>query len=417
MMSVDKCMVRPFAALRPAPGRADDVAAPPYDVVNEAEARSRAAGKPWSFLHVSRAEIDHVEGTDPHDRSVYARAAENLNRMVDEGVLIRDDIPCYYVYRLKMGEHVQTGIVGAGSIAAYDSNRIRRHELTRPDKEDDRVRQIDVLNAQTGPVMATHRKDARIGAVIDKTVCGEPVCHVVGDGDVEHTIWVIDDADDITSLNTAFDAMEAIYIADGHHRSASASRVAASRRQANSGGDGSESHEFFLIVTFPDDEVQILDYNRVIRDLNGLSNAAFLDRIGEAFALDPVDRPAKPTAARKFGMYLDGQWYRLELREPVTTADPVAALDISVLTDRLLAPVLDIGDPRLDKRIEFIGGIRGMAELERRVDNGDMAVAFALFPTSLGDLMAVADAGQVMPPKSTWFEPKLADGLVSLVLD
>jgi uncharacterized protein (DUF1015 family) len=409
-------MVRPFAGLRPAAGRAADVAAPPYDVVSEAEARAQSKGRPWSFLHVSRAEIDLPEGTDSHDDVVYAKAAENLNHMVDEGVLVRDDAPCYYVYRLRMGDHVQTGIVGAGSIAAYDANRIRRHELTRPDKEDDRVRQIDVLNAQTGPVMATHRKDPRVAEAIAKATTGQPDSHVTADGGVEHSVWVIDDTTEIASLNDAFDAMEAIYIADGHHRSASASRVAASRRAENDGATGDEDYEFFLIVTFPDDEVQILDYNRVVRDLNGLTTEAFLARVGETFTITPQDQPAKPAAARVFGMYLDGQWHHLGLRDVVSTQDPVAALDISVLTDRLLAPVLAIGDPRLDDRIGFIGGIRGMAELEHIVDSGDMAVAFALFPTSLGDLMAVADANQVMPPKSTWFEPKLADGLVSLVL-
>jgi len=416
-MTGDGPLVRPFAALRPAPGRAADVAAPPYDVVNDGEARALAAGRPWSFLHVSRAEIDLADGTDPHDAAVYDKAAQNLGRMIDEGVLIRDAEPCYYVYRLRMGDHTQTGIVGAGSIAAYDTNRIRRHELTRPDKEDDRVRQIDMLNAQTGPVMATHRQDQRIADVIAKITTDAPDSHVIADGGVEHSVWVISGAEEISTLNETFDAMDAVYIADGHHRSASASRVAASRRAANPAATGDEAYEFFLIVTFPDDEVQIFDYNRVVRDLNGLSNAEFLSRVGEAFVVSSVDEPAKPSNARQFGMYLDGQWYRLELREAVSLDDPVAALDISVLTDRLLAPVLGIGDPRLDKRIEFIGGIRGMVELERRVDCGDMAVAFALFATSLGDLMAVADAGQVMPPKSTWFEPKLADGLVSLVLD
>ena len=408
-------LVRPFPALRPAPGRAEDVAAPPYDVVNEQEARAKVEGRPQSFLHVSRAEVDMPEGTDAHSDAVYAKARENLDAMVADGTLKRDEAPCYYAYRLVMGDHTQTGIVGAGSVKEYDKNRIRRHELTRPDKEDDRVRNMDALDAQTGPVMVTHRADARVKAVIDKATLGEPAADVIGDGDVKHTLWVIDGADDIAELNAAFDAMDAIYIADGHHRSATASRVAAARRTDASTGE--ESHEYFLIVTFPDDEVQILDYNRVVKDLNGLSTEDFLARIGDAFTAEPMDGPARPGEARRFTMYLDGQWYALGLKDAVSTDDPVAALDISVLTDRLLAPVLGIGDPRLDKRIEFIGGIRGMAELQRRVDNGDMAVAFALYPTSLADLMAVADANQVMPPKSTWFEPKLADGLVSLVLD
>ncbi len=414
-MAKNPALVRPFRGLRPAPGRAADVAAPPYDVVNEAEARAAADGKPFSFLHVSRAEIDFPIGTDSHAGAVYKKARANLDAMVATGVLIRDEEPCYYAYRLKMGDHVQTGIVGAGSVAEYDRNRIRRHELTRPDKEDDRVRNMEALAAQTGPVMVTHRKDAAVAAVIDAATAREPVSHVVAEGGVEHTIWVIDAEAEIAALNAAFDAMDAIYIADGHHRSASASRVAAARRTPAS--SGKEAHDFFLIVSFPDDEVQILDYNRLVQDLNGLSEAEFLARIEDDFTVEALDGAQRPAEARRFTMYLGGQWYGLGLKAPVATDDPVATLDISVLTDRLLSPVLGIGDPRLDERIQFVGGIRGMAGLQERVDSGEMAVAFALYPTSLKDLMAVADANQVMPPKSTWFEPKLADGLVSAVLD
>lgn len=414
-MSGKPALVRPFRGLRPAPGRAADVAAPPYDVVNEAEARAAADGKPFSFLHVSRAEIDFPVGTDSHADAVYKKARANLDAMVATGVLVRDEEPCYYAYRLKMGDHVQTGIVGAGSVAEYDRNRIRRHELTRPDKEDDRVRNMEALAAQTGPVMVTHRNDAAVAAVIERATQGEPASHVVAEGGVEHTIWVIDAAAEIEALNAAFDAMDAIYIADGHHRSASASRVAAARRTPAS--NGKASHDFFLIVSFPDDEVQILDYNRLVQDLNGFSETEFLARLDEDFTVEALDGPQRPAEARRFTMYLAGRWYGLGLKAPVATDDPVAALDISVLTDRLLAPVLGIGDPRLDARIQFVGGIRGMAGLSERVDSGEMAVAFALYPTSLQDLMAVADANQVMPPKSTWFEPKLADGLVSAVLD
>ncbi|MBT6094209.1 MAG: DUF1015 domain-containing protein [Rhodospirillaceae bacterium] len=414
-MTDNSALVRPFRGLRPAPGRATDVAAPPYDVVNEQEAREKADGKPHSFLHVSRAEIDFPAGTDAHSDAVYKKARANLDSMIAAGVLMRDEEPCYYAYRLVMGAHTQTGIVGAGSISEYDKNRIRRHELTRPDKEDDRVANMEALDAQTGPVMVTHKKDTRVKAVIDRAARSEPAADVTGDGNVQHTLWVIDDVSDIAELSAAFDAMDAIYIADGHHRSASASRVAAKRRSDASTGE--ESHEYFLIVTFPDDEVQILDYNRLVKDLNGLSAEDYLARIADAFTLDALDGPQRPAVARRFSMYLDGKWYGLGLKAPVPTDDPVAALDISVLTDRLLAPVLGIGDPRLDDRIQFVGGIRGMAGLQERVDSGEMAVAFALYPTSLADLMAVADANQVMPPKSTWFEPKLADGLVSLVLD
>ncbi len=396
-------LIRPFAGLRPTPETAAEVAAPPYDVLNTEEARRRADGHRWSFLHVSKPEIDLPPETDPHAPEVYARGAENLDQMRAQGVLIRDPSPCLYVYRLTMAGHRQTGIVGAGSIAAYQANRIRRHELTRPDKEDDRVRQIEALAAQTGPVMVTHRADAAIAAVIATVTERPPAYSVAADGDVEHTLWVIDDDREIDVLCSAFESMEAIYIADGHHRSAAAARVA--------------DAEVFLLVSFPDDEVKILDYNRLVADLNGLTSEAFLQRIDDDFEIELSDGAVRPATVGAFGMYLDGQWYRLGLKQPVTAADPVADLDISLLSDRLLGPVLGVGDPRLDKRIDFVGGIRGVGELQRRVDSGEMAVAFSLFPTSLKALMAVADAGRVMPPKSTWFEPKLADGLVSLVLD
>ncbi len=400
---MQKFLIRPFAGLRPTPETAAEVAAPPYDVLNTEEARRRADGHRWSFLHVSKPEIDLPPETDPHAPEVYARGAENLDHMRDQGVLIRDPSPCLYVYRLAMAGHLQTGIVGAGSIAAYQANRIRRHELTRPDKEDDRVRQIEALAAQTGPVMVTHRADAAIAAVIATVTERPPAYSVAADGDVEHTLWVIDDDREIDVLCSAFESMEAIYIADGHHRSAAAARVA--------------DAEVFLLVSFPDDEVKILDYNRLVTDLNGLTSEAFLQRIGDDFEIELSDRAVRPATVGAFGMYLDGQWYRLGLKQPVPGDDPVADLDISLLSDRLLGPVLGVGDPRLDKRIDFVGGIRGLGELQRRVDSGEMAVAFSLFPTSLKALMAVADAGRVMPPKSTWFEPKLADGLVSLVLD
>ena len=410
-------LVRPFAGLRPAPERAAEVAAPPYDVLNADEARALASTNPWSFLHISKPEIDLPPETDPYSDAVYARGAENLACMVDEGILTRDPAPRYYVYRLAMGAHVQTGIVGAGSIAAYQANRIRRHEFTTPLKENDRVRQIDALNAQTGPVMVTHRRDAALTVVIDRVTARPPAYAVTDKGGVDHTFWVVDGTDEIDAVSTAFDAMHAIYIADGHHRSAAAARVAAARRTADPTPRGGKAYDYFLIVSFPDDEMQILDYNRVVTDLNGLRVDEFLDRVRDVFTVSDSTGAAKPDRVRSFGMYVDGRWHRLQPKAPTPTDDPVAALDISLLSERLLGPVLGIGDPRTEKRIDFVGGIHGMAELERRDNSGEMAVAFALYPTSLTDLMAVADAGTVMPPKSTWFEPKLADGLVSLVLD
>ncbi|MBM09781.1 MAG: hypothetical protein CMF69_09450 [Magnetovibrio sp.] len=416
-MSTNAALIRPFRGLRPAEGFASAVIAPPYDVVTFGEARAMAIGRPWSFLHVSRAEIDLPEGTDPHDNTVYTKASENFNKMISKGILTRDPKPAYYIYQLKMKKHVQTGIVGAGSIKAYEENRIRRHELTRPDKENDRVRQIETLNAQTGPVMVTHKYDPDIRNTIDKIVLHDANCSVMAENGVEHSIWVVNEQNDINALNTAFDRMEAIYIADGHHRSASASRVAEKRRANKGYAKSAGMDESLLIVSFPDNEVQILDYNRIVHDLNGLSSEDFLNQLNHPFSVTALKNPAKPERPRQYTMYLDSQWYSLNLRVPPRVDNPVAALDISILTKQILSPILGIGDPRLDKRIDFIGGIRGMGELQNKVDSGTMAVAFALYPTSLSDLMAVADAGDVMPPKSTWFEPKLADGLISLILE
>ncbi len=407
-------LLRPFGALRPAPEYAEQVAAPPYDVLSSEEAREQAAGKPWSFLHISKAEIDLPEGTDAYDPQVYAKAAENLKKMVAAGVLRRDPKPCYYVYRLTMGDHVQTGIVGGGSVAAYDANRIRKHEFTRPDKEDDRVRQIDVTNAQTGPVLLAHRQTPELAAIVAASTARAPDYDIAAAHGIRHALWAIDDDAAIAGITAAFDAMPAIYIADGHHRSAAASRVAAMRRKPDSRGD--EVFESFLVVTFPIDEMQILDYNRVVRDLAGLTPEAFLDKLQEAFVVEPVSGRARPEAPKQIGLYLAGKWYRLTVKGEIP-ADPVKRLDVSILTDRLLAPVLGIVDLRKDKRVDFVGGMRGLEELERLVDSGRMAAAFAMHATTMEDLVAVADSGQVMPPKSTWFEPKLADGLVSYPLD
>jgi uncharacterized protein (DUF1015 family) len=411
-------LIRPFAGLRPAPGRAAEVIAPPYDVLNTEEARARAAGKPWSFLHISKPEIDLPPGTDPYSPQVYARGKENFERQMREGVLKRDREPCYYFYRLVMGTHTQTGLVAAASVPDYDSNRIRKHEFTRPDKEDDRVRQIDALNAQTGPVFLTYRRSATIDALAETICAGAPDADVTADDGVRHTQWVVRDRAALDTITRTFDAMDCLYIADGHHRSAAASRVAAARKAANPKHTGEEPYNYFLAVIFPDNQMQIMDYNRVVKDLNGHPIEEFIARIGEAFTVEPESAPVKPCHTREFGMYLAGRWYRLHLDEEfVPEDDPVGRLDVSLLQDNLLGPILGIGDPRRDKRIDFIGGIRGLQELERRVDSGEMACAFALFPTAMADLMRVADAGEVMPPKSTWFEPKLADGLVSHVLD
>ena len=403
-------LIQPFAALRPVTDRAADVIAPPYDVLSSAEARVRAAGRPWSFLHISKPEIDLPETTDPHAEEVYARAAANLQQMLQQGVLVRDASPCYYIYRMVMGEHSQTGLVVAASVADYDSNRIRKHEFTRPDKEDDRVCQIESLNAQTGPVLLACKSQERIDALLAVAAAGVPDVDLTADDGIRHSLWVVRDNTLIEQITTAFDAMEALYIADGHHRSAAASRVAASRPD-NAGA------AVFLAVIFPHRQMQILDYNRVVRDLAGMTPEAFLARVAGSFSLTPCDTAVQPQQPGSFGLYLAGQWYRLVIKPELVPDDPVGRLDVSLLADNLLAPVLGIEDPRRDTRIDFVGGIRGLAELEKRVDSGEMAAAFSLHPTRMEDLMAVADAGEVMPPKSTWFEPKLADGLVSLVLD
>jgi uncharacterized protein (DUF1015 family) len=411
-------LIRPFAGLRPAPGRAAEVVAPPYDVLNTEEARARAAGKPWSFLHISKPEIDLPAGTDPYSSAVYAKARENFDRQIKEGVLQRDDRPCYYFYRLVMGAHTQTGLVAAASVADYDTNRIRKHEFTRPDKEDDRVRQIDALNAQTGPVFLTYRRSDVIDALALRLCADAPDADVTADDGVRHTLWVVREAKDLQTITATFDAMPCLYIADGHHRSAAASRVAAARKSANAAHTGEESYNYFLSVIFPDNQMQIMDYNRVVKDLNSKSPDQFVAEVGESFSVQFESAPVKPARAREFGMYLAGKWMRLHIDEEfVPDDDPVKRLDVSLLQDNLLEPILGIGDPRRDKRIDFVGGIRGLKELERRVDSGEMVVAFSLFPTSIHDMMSVADANQVMPPKSTWFEPKLADGLVSHVLD
>ena len=405
-------LIRPFAGLRPLPEYAEDVVAPPYDVLSSEEARERAAGKPMSFLHISKAEIDLPEDVDPYDPSVYAKAAENLNKLIKQGVLIRDTAPRYYVYQLIMGDHVQTGLVAAASVKDYDSNRIRKHEFTRPAKEDDRVRQIEALNAQTGPVLLAYKSDDEIDTILAEVTKGQPVYDLVADDGIGHRFWVVEDQPIIDKLTSGFDAMDAIYIADGHHRSASASRVA----KSIGGSDELMSH-YFLSVIFPHNQMKIFDYNRVVTDLNGLNKADFLTKLEGSFSCIKESAPVRPAKPTEFGMYLDGEWYRLNIKAELVPEDPVASLDVSLLADNLLEPILGISDPRTDPRIDFVGGIRGLEGLEKRVNSGEMAVAFSLYPTSMEALMAVADANEVMPPKSTWFEPKLADGLVSHMLD
>ena len=406
-------LFRPFKAVRPVPEKAQDVVAPPYDVLNSAEAKQKAQGKPYSFLHVSKAEIDLPDNIDPYSSEVYAKSAENYKKMIANGVLKQDEKPCYYVYRATWGTHVQTGLAVAASVQAYNENRIKRHELTRIDKENDRVRQIDALNSQTGPVLLACENDKTIAGIIAKTVEKPCAYDVEGDNGTRHALWVIDDDTDIAAITGTFDKFPAVYIADGHHRSAAASRVAKARAEKNPNHTGTEDYNYFLAVVFFVDEMKILDYNRVVKDLNGLSPEEFFEQIEEKFAVTPLTKAEPVPEKRVFHMYFRSHWYRLAFKETPVCADAVAALDVSLLTDYILKPVLAVGDLRTDKRIDFIGGMRGLGELETLVNSKTAEVAFALYPTQMEDLIAVADSGRIMPPKSTWFEPKLADGMAS----
>lgn len=401
-------LIQPFAALRPAAGHAPGVVARPYDVLSYDEAVAEATGRPLSFLHVSRAEIDLPPGTDPHAPEVYAQARRAFDAMRVAGVLVRDPQPCYYAYELQAGLHRQLGVAAAGSVAAYLRNRIRRHEHTRPDKELDRARQIEAVAAHTGLVLTVHRPAAAVAQVLEHAACLAPMAEATSFEGTRHRVWAISDAAAIDTLTAAFEAMEAIYIADGHHRSAAAARVAASRRFANA--------DRFIIVSFPTDQVRILDYNRIVRDLSGHTAESFIAALAVAFAVEPVSGPCRPEQPGQFGLYLGGRWFRLTLQEATNGLSPVESLDVSILSRRVLEPLLGIHDPRTDTRIDFVGGGRGLDELVRRVDDDGFAAAFAMYPTALEQVMAVADAGDVMPPKSTWFEPKLADGLLSLPL-
>ena len=403
-----KRLLAPFAGLRVAPDHAGAVAAPPYDVLSTAEARAAVEGRPWSFLHVSRPEIDLPPETPDGASALYHRAAAAFSRMIEQGVLIRDASPRFFAYRMASEGRTQTGLAAAASLPAYEVGAIKRHESTRPPKVEDRARHIAALGAQTGPLLLIHRPDEACRRLIGAACDGPPLCSALLDGAVTHTLWPIDGADEIAALAARFDALAALYIADGHHRAAAAHMAA----QAAGGPAGR-----MLTVCFPADEVQILGYHRVVRGLNGLSPDAFLRAIGETLRCEPADGPVEPAQPAQFGMYVAGRWYRLtadSLTPP--RGSVVDRLDVSRLTHLVLAPILGIGDPRCDGRIDFVGGGRGVEALAAAVDGGKASVAFSLHPISVDDLMAVADASAILPPKTTWFEPKLADGLVSLPL-
>ena len=402
-------VIRPFRALRPPAGRAQQVASVPYDVVNTEEARALAANTPLSFLHVSRAEIDLPDGTDSYSDVVYRKALDNYEQLIKNCPLQTEESPSIYLYRLIMGEHEQIGVVACCSVDEYDSGVIKKHERTRRDKEDDRTRHILVLRAQTGPVFLTYRAHRDIDSMVMETTMTRALFDFTADDGIQHTVWRVPD---LVRFVEAFREVKSLYIADGHHRAASASRARAELKEQSFGHTGDEEYNFFLTVIFPDDQLQILPYNRAVRDLNGLSRDEFLAAVGKNSSVVETDKPA-PAERGRWSMYLDGKWYGLSLPEDASKPEGVvASLDVSVLQDRLLDPILGIKDVRTDKRIEFVGGIRGTAELERLVNEGNAAVAFSLFPTTVADLLKVSDAGDIMPPKSTWFEPKLRDGLL-----
>lgn len=407
--------VRPFRALRPRPELAAQVAAPPYDVVSSEEARKLAEGKPYSFLHINKPEIDLPPDVDLYDERVYAQGASNLRKFMAEGVFFREQEPHFYVYQQKMGNHVQAGVVAAVSVAEYDAGLIKRHELTRRDKEDDRTRHVDELNANDEPVFLTYRQLAAIDTLVGEVRAGAPLYDFVAEDGIGHTVWVVP-SELAANLQQAFQQVPALYVADGHHRTAAAARVGRERKAKNPQHRGDEPYNYFMAVLFPHNQLQILDYNRVVKDLGGLSPEAFLSKVAEKFKVEKASS-GRPEKRHQFGMYFQGQWYRLEaIPGSFREDDPIGSLDVSILQENLLAPVLGITDPRTDKRIDFIGGIRGLSALEQRVAEG-WAVAFALYPTSLEQVMAVADAGLIMPPKSTWFEPKLRSGLLVRTLD
>ena len=400
--------LHPFRALRPRPEVADQVAAVPYDVVNRAEAAELARGNPRSFLHVGRSDIDLPEEVDAYDPRIYLRAREALDQFVLEGTLLRDREPALYLYRQTMDGREQVGVVGCVHVDDYEHDLIRKHEKTRPDKEDDRTRHVLALNANAEPVFLTYRQRPEIDALVTRETAAPPLYDFTAPDGVRHTVWQVAAS---AGLARAFEPIPHSYVADGHHRSASAWRAGKELRGKNSRHRGDEEYNWFLAVLFPSEQLRILPYNRVVRDLNGLEPETVLERLRGVGRVQPASSP-DPDRPGVFGVYLGGRWYRLELDPAsIDRSDPIASLDVALLQDRVLGPILGIGDPRTDKRIDFVGGIRGPAELARRVDSGEMAVAFALYPTSLEQLMAVSDAGQVMPPKSTWFEPKLRSGL------
>lgn len=400
--------IQPFAALRPQTGLAAAVAARPYDVLNSQEAAEEAQGNPNSFLHVTKAEIDLPAGTDIHSQAVYDQAKDNLDAMTRKGVLFQEDKPCYYIYELVMNGRAQTGLVALSSVDDYNNDRIKKHEFTRPEKEKDRIDHMRTIRAQTGNVFLAYRDVTEIDALIaDWKKAHSPIYDFTANDGIEHRIWVVDMRETVDQITKIFaEQVPATYIADGHHRAASAAKVSAALPD-------SEAAKYFLTTLFPAGQLAILDYNRVVKDLNGHSEGELLNALEENFTITREAEAVRPGSLHEFGMYLNKNWYRLQAKSGTWTEDPIGVLDVSILSDKVLDKLLGVRDQRTDKRIDFVGGIRGLGELEKRVNSGEMAIAFSLYPVSIHQLFDIADSGSVMPPKSTWFEPKLRDGLLT----
>lgn len=402
--------VKPFICIRPNEKVADKVAALPYDVYNRQEAKEVVKDNKLSFLNIDRAETQFDDSVDTYDQRVYAKAKELLENMISDGTFITDNDRCYYIYELTMDGRVQTGLVACASIDDYQNNIIKKHENTRADKEVDRINHVDTCNAQTGPIFLAYRANDVIRAIVNKTKMEKAIYDFTSEDGITHRVWKIADEKDVKDIYDAFGTINSIYIADGHHRAASAVKVGLKRRQENPNYDGTEEFNYFLSVLFPDEELMIMPYNRVVKDLNGNTKEEYLEKVSKCFDIEKVDEPYSPEVKGNIGMYLDGQWYKLTAKDEIKVSDPVDSLDVALLQNNLLTPILGIGDPRVDKRIDFIGGIRGLKELERRCSL-DMQIAFSMYPTSINELFNVSDAGKLMPPKSTWFEPKLRSGL------
>jgi len=404
--------ISPFKALRPAAEFARQVASRPYDVLNSKEAKTEAQGNNVSFLHITKSEIDLPETIDIHAAEVYEKAKENLDAFISRNILFRESKACYYIYELQMNGKSQTGLVCGSSVDDYENDLIKKHEFTRPEKELDRINHIKTTGAQTGNVFLAYRNVAAIDALINKWKEKSPVYNFTADDNIQHTVWIVNDDDTIETISGLFkENVPCTYIADGHHRAASAAKV-----RAALGSEAPAGANIFLTTLFPADQLYIMDYNRVVTDLNGLTDADFLSAVKNKFSVEKADKAFSPAKLHEIGMYLNKQWYRLSAHEGSYTEDPIGVLDISILQNNLLDPVLGIKDQRTDKRIDFIGGIRGLHELEKRVNSGEMAIAFSLHPVTIQQLFDIADTGNVMPPKSTWFEPKLRDGLLTHLL-